>query len=161
MIRRTLTDTFVVPAALARVWDHLVDPVACAASWSHPVTVELGPGPVGTVGSTWTEMHGEECDFDVVPHQVVAVEPGRSLTVDLWQSGVRQRSTTTLQAVDDEHTSMTSTLRLSVSLKAHGSPVERIVMFGILATGLGMSLVRSQFEEGNADSLAYWESLER
>jgi hypothetical protein len=63
--------------------------------------------------------------------------------------------------VDDEHTSMTSTLRLSVSLKAHGSPVERIVMFGILATGLGMSLVRSQFEEGNADSLAYWESLER
>ena len=157
MIWRTLSDTFVVPAPLQNVWEYVVDPVACAESWSHPVTVELGPGPVGILGSTWTETHGEECDFDVVPHRVVAVEPGRSLTVDLWQSGVRQRSTTTLRAVDDEHTSMTSTLRLSPSLKAHGSPSERILTFGILATGGGMSLVRAQFDESNADSLAHWE----
>lgn len=158
MIRRVLTDTFVVPAPVQKVWDHVVDPVAAAESWSHPVTVELGPGPVGAVGSTWTETHGEECDFDVVPHRVEAVEPGRSLTVENWQSGVRQRVTTTLRAVDDEHTSMTSTLKLAPSLKAPGSPLERILMCGILTTGLGMSLVRSQFDESNADTLDYWEN---
>ena len=145
MLTRSLSRRYHVPVPPAIAWDYLTDPVVVAAGSNHPVLVaKTTPG--FEVGTRWDEIHDDACDFDSVPWVVLAAEPERSFTIEGLQSGARQRVTNTL-AASDSGTDVTATIELRPSVKAHGTLVERAVLFLICLTGLGMSIVAGEFEE--------------
>lgn len=152
MPRRTLTRSYALPTTLAQAWAYFSDPVAVAAASSHRVQI-LKDDPGFAIDTGWLEQHGAECDYDLVPWRVVALEHGSSLTIEGLQAGTRQQASTRLEPRTDG-VQVTSTLELRTSLKAKGSVVERLVMTFILTTGLGLSVVADQFDQAIADDQA-------
>jgi len=149
MLSRSLTRTYQVPVSALTTWNYLSDPASVAAASHHRVLVNK-PDPGFTVGTRWEEIHDDECDFDTVPWVVTACTPLTSFTIQGLQSGARQRATTSLRAIPGG-TEVTATLKLSPSLKAHGTVFERLVVVMICFSGLGMSVVADAFEQAIAD----------
>ena len=130
---RTSTDVYFLDAPPERVWELVADPTVIEELVAHGVTFEPERHGPASVGETWVEVHGPECNGDRVPWTVVEARAPELIRLHGWQSGMRQEATYELSP-HDGGTMLRTRLTLTPTLR--GRSKERPLTWLLFATGV-------------------------
>ena len=131
---RSFTNSRRIETTPDRLWAMLLDPRAMSQFADHPVSVEPNGSLRGTVGETWIETHGPECDDDRVHCVIIDVDRSRRLRLSTKQRGVKQTVEYTLTSIDGARTELEE--RIVFAPTFAGKPGQHLASWLLLVTGL-------------------------
>ncbi|WP_133162995.1 SRPBCC family protein [Arthrobacter glacialis] len=128
------------------LWASFVDPAISAEYVEHKTTFFANKHFALEAGNSWSEHHGEECDFDVVTWTITNYVPESTMDFHGKQRGIRQRVRMTIEPVDAGYR-LTETIRFSPAFKGKFGP--SVLSWLLLVTGL-----LAKFGDDKGESLA-------